>query len=72
MVMTCPSWFMQDGARPHVRMDVFEVLNEHFSDRIIGLDYPSPKVVSTASISTRSEPLRLLPMGLFEEQSVAA
>ncbi|GFS75525.1 PPDK_N domain-containing protein, partial [Nephila pilipes] len=34
-------WFMQDGARPHRTADVFEVLNEHFSDRIIGLDYPS-------------------------------
>ncbi|GFQ97685.1 t-complex protein 1 subunit delta [Trichonephila clavata] len=34
-------WFMQDGAKPHRMADVFEVLNEHFSDRIIGLDYPS-------------------------------
>ncbi|GFS53505.1 t-complex protein 1 subunit delta [Nephila pilipes] len=34
-------WFMQDGARPHRTADVFEMLNEHFSDRIIGLDYPS-------------------------------
>ncbi|GFU50981.1 t-complex protein 1 subunit delta [Nephila pilipes] len=34
-------WFMQDGARPHRTADVFEVHNEHFSDRIIGLDYPS-------------------------------
>ncbi|GFR07922.1 t-complex protein 1 subunit delta [Trichonephila clavata] len=30
-----------DGARSHRTADVFEVLNEHFSDRIIGLDYPS-------------------------------
>ncbi|GFS63289.1 retrovirus-related Pol polyprotein from type-1 retrotransposable element R2 [Nephila pilipes] len=34
-------WIMQDGAKPHRTADVFEVLNEHFSDRIIGLDYPS-------------------------------
>ena len=34
-------WFMQNGARPHRTGYVFEVLNEHFSDRIIGLDYPS-------------------------------
>ncbi|GFU15983.1 t-complex protein 1 subunit delta [Nephila pilipes] len=35
-------WFMQDGSRrPHRTADFFEVLNEHFSDRIIGLDYPS-------------------------------
>ncbi|GFT37136.1 t-complex protein 1 subunit delta [Nephila pilipes] len=32
---------MQDGARPYRRADVFEVLNEHFSNRIIWLDYPS-------------------------------
>ena len=32
---------MQDGARPHRTADVFEGLNEHFSDRIIELDYPS-------------------------------
>ncbi|GFT26267.1 t-complex protein 1 subunit delta [Nephila pilipes] len=60
-------WFMQDGARPHRTADVFEVLNEHFSDRIIAL----PRWYRMAPIFTRSEPLQLLPMGLFEEQSVA-
>ncbi|XP_054713645.1 uncharacterized protein LOC129223103 [Uloborus diversus] len=34
-------WFMQDGARPHRTAEVFEMLNEHFSDRITGLDYSS-------------------------------
>ncbi|GFQ92614.1 t-complex protein 1 subunit delta, partial [Trichonephila clavata] len=30
-------WFMQGAARPYRTADVFEVLNENFSDRIIGL-----------------------------------
>ena len=34
------SWFMQDGARPHRTAEVFSVLNQHFGDRVIGLDYP--------------------------------
>lgn len=34
-------WFMQDGATPHRTNQVFEVLNEHFSDRVLGLDYSS-------------------------------
>lgn len=31
-------FFMQDGARPHRTSKVFEVISEHFDDRIIGLD----------------------------------
>ena len=33
--------FMQDGAIPHRTNEVFEVLDEHFSVRVIGLGYPS-------------------------------
>ena len=32
-------WFMQDGARPHRTGEVFDLLNEHFGDRVVGLDY---------------------------------
>jgi len=35
------SWFMQDGARPHRTTDVFELLFEHFDERIIALDSSS-------------------------------
>lgn len=34
-------WFMQDGALPHRTNDVFQVLDEHFTGRVIGLGYPS-------------------------------
>jgi hypothetical protein len=34
-------WYMQDGALPHRTNDVFEVLDEHFHGRVIGLDYES-------------------------------
>ena len=34
-------WYMQDGALPHRNNDVFEVLDEHFHDRVIGLRYKS-------------------------------
>lgn len=34
-------WFMQDGARPHRTTEVFDYLDEHFSGRVIGLDYES-------------------------------
>jgi len=34
-------WFMQDGALPNRTNEVFEVLDEHFSGRVIGLGYPS-------------------------------
>lgn len=34
-------WFMQDGALPHRTNEVFEILNEHFSGRVIGLGYPT-------------------------------
>ncbi|GBL95705.1 hypothetical protein AVEN_661-1 [Araneus ventricosus] len=33
------SWFMQDGARPHRTPAVFDFLSEHFSGRVIALDY---------------------------------
>ncbi|GBO15066.1 hypothetical protein AVEN_146567-1 [Araneus ventricosus] len=33
------SWFMQDGARPHRALAVFDFLSEHFNDRVIALDY---------------------------------
>jgi len=36
MVQNC--WFQQDGARPHRTLSVFELLEEHFHNRIIGLD----------------------------------
>lgn len=32
------AWFMQDGARPHRTEEVFNILEEHFGNRIIGLD----------------------------------
>ena len=32
-------WFMQDGATPHRTAAVFELLNQHFDDRVIGLGY---------------------------------
>ena len=32
-------WFMQDGALPHRTNNVFEVLNEHFPSRVLGLGY---------------------------------
>lgn len=35
------SWFMQDGAWPHRTADVFNFLNEHFDDYVIGLGYPT-------------------------------
>ena len=28
-------WFMQDGTRPHKTREVFDVLNEHFHDRVL-------------------------------------
>lgn len=34
-------WFMQDGARPHRTSEVFDFLDEHFSGRVLGLDYES-------------------------------
>lgn len=34
-------WFMQDGALPHRTQDVFEVLDEYFHGRVIGLNYES-------------------------------
>lgn len=34
-------WFMQDGATPHRTNVVFDVLNEHFGSRVLGLDYAS-------------------------------
>lgn len=34
-------WFMQDGARPHRTLNVFELLDEHFHGRVIGLEYES-------------------------------
>ncbi|GBM47867.1 hypothetical protein AVEN_91850-1 [Araneus ventricosus] len=33
------SWFLQDGACPHRTPAVFDFLSEHFSDRVIPLDY---------------------------------
>ena len=33
-------WFMQDGALPHRTNNVFQVLDEHFTGRVIGLGYP--------------------------------
>ena len=32
-------WLMQDGARPHRTREVFDLLEEHFDERIITLDY---------------------------------
>ncbi|KAK9752168.1 Helix-turn-helix domain (DUF4817) [Popillia japonica] len=32
------AWFMHDGARPHRTEEVFKILEEHFGNRIIGLD----------------------------------
>lgn len=34
-------WFMQDGAKPHRTLEVFELLDEHFHGRVIGLEYES-------------------------------
>lgn len=34
-------WFMQDGATPHRTIDVFNLLDEHFHGRVIGLNYES-------------------------------
>ena len=34
-------WFMQDGALPHRTSDVMEVLDEHFTGRVMGLGYAS-------------------------------
>lgn len=34
-------WFMQDGATAHRTRDVFELVDEHFHGRVIGLDYES-------------------------------
>ena len=34
-------WFMQDGALPHRTNAVFELLDEHFHGRVIGLGYES-------------------------------
>ena len=31
---------MQDGATPHRTNKVFEILNEYFNHRVIGLNYP--------------------------------
>lgn len=33
-------WFMQDGARPHRTSNVFDLLDEHFQNRVIALGYP--------------------------------
>lgn len=33
-------WFMQDGANPHRTIDVLDFLDEHFTGRVLGLDYP--------------------------------
>jgi hypothetical protein len=33
-------YFMQDGARPHRTRDVFNTLQMHFQDRVVGLGYP--------------------------------
>jgi len=32
-------WFMQDGALPHRTNAVFELLDEHFPGRVLGLGY---------------------------------
>lgn len=34
-------WFMQDGATAHRTRDVFDLIDEHFHGRVIGLDYES-------------------------------
>ena len=34
-------WFMQDGALPHRTNEVFQILDEHFTGRVLGLGYPS-------------------------------
>lgn len=34
-------WFMQDGALPHRTIEVFRVLDEHFTGRVLGLGYNS-------------------------------
>ena len=33
-------WFMQEGTRPHRTDGVFEVLEEHFGERILAMGYP--------------------------------
>lgn len=34
-------WFMQDGALPHRTNDVFQLLDDHFAGRVLGLGYSS-------------------------------
>ncbi|GBM56798.1 hypothetical protein AVEN_145974-1 [Araneus ventricosus] len=36
-------WFMQDGATPHPTNEVFDLLEEHFNERIVSLGYPKSK-----------------------------
>ncbi|GBN95858.1 hypothetical protein AVEN_204265-1 [Araneus ventricosus] len=36
-------WFMQDGATPHHTNEVFDLLEEHFDERIVALGYPKLK-----------------------------
>ncbi|GBM80288.1 hypothetical protein AVEN_70362-1 [Araneus ventricosus] len=36
-------WFMQDGATPHRTNEVFDLLEEHFNERIVALGYPKSK-----------------------------
>ncbi|GBM69071.1 hypothetical protein AVEN_275702-1 [Araneus ventricosus] len=36
-------WFMQDGATPQRTNEVFDLLEEHFKERIVALGYPKSK-----------------------------
>ncbi|GBO19104.1 hypothetical protein AVEN_120695-1 [Araneus ventricosus] len=36
-------WFMQDGATPHRTNEVFDLLDEHFNERIVALGHPKSK-----------------------------
>jgi hypothetical protein len=31
-------WFMQDGARPHRKEQVLQLLNDHFGEKVITLE----------------------------------
>lgn len=62
------SWFMQDGARPHRTSAVFDFLNEHFSERVIALDYDmhTGRGIAWPPYSQRLKALRLFSLGIPE------
>ena len=53
------SWFIQNGAWPYRSVDFFNFLNEHFDDRVFGLDYSTHtgSLPALASLFTGHESL---------------